>query len=247
MVVGSQTVLSSSSSAAEIVAALVSAGSVERAASSARFFKTGPGEYGEGDRFLGLAVPALRSYAKALRGLPAQTVVELLNDDHHELRMLALFVATENYRRLDEPAAWIELYRNAIRAGRVNNWDLVDCSAAALLGDWLVTADTFDELLGWASSEDLWERRVGIIGTQAFTLAGRTDALLAVAPLVIDDRRDLIQKALGWMLREMGKRVDMALLLDFLEANAAAMGRTALSYATEHLSKEQRAYYRSLR
>ncbi|MGB3304043.1 MAG: DNA alkylation repair protein [Gordonia sp. (in: high G+C Gram-positive bacteria)] len=243
----SQKVLGSSSSAADIVTTLIEAGTVERAESSQRFFKTGPGEYGEGDRFLGLAVPALRSYAKHLRGLPAPVVRELLSDDFHEVRMLALFVATENYRRLDDREAWVALYRDAVRAGRVNNWDLVDCSAAVLLGDWLVRSDSFDELLVWASSEALWERRVGIIGTQAFILAGRSDALLAVATLVIDDRRDLIQKAFGWMLREVGKRVDEQVLLEFLEANAARMGRTALSYSIERLSKEQRSYFRALR
>ncbi|WP_366929086.1 DNA alkylation repair protein [Gordonia sp. (in: high G+C Gram-positive bacteria)] len=238
--------LNHESSAVEIVAELVSAGSPERAASSQGFFKTGPGEYGEGDRFLGLAVPALRSYAKLLRGLPAAVIVELLADEFHEVRMLALFVLTENYRRQDDRPGWVQLYRDAVRAGRVNNWDLVDCSAAAVLGDWLVRSDGVDELLRWASADDLWERRVGIIGTQAFIMAGRSDATLAVAPLVIDDRRDLIQKAFGWMLREVGKRVDEQTLLDFLEAHAARMGRTALSYSIERLSKDQRSYFRSL-
>lgn len=239
--------LNPDSSVAEIVGDLMSAGSPERAASSQRFFKTGPGEYGDGDRFLGLAVPALRSYAKQLRGLPGPVIGDLLADEFHEVRMLALFALTENYRRLDDPAGWVQLYRDAVRAGRVNNWDLVDCSAAAILGDWLVRADDFDELLLWASSEKLWERRVGIIGSQAFIVAGRADATLAVAPLVIDDRRDLVQKAFGWMLREVGKRVDGQTLLDFLEAHAARMGRTALSYSIERLSKDQRSYYRALR
>ncbi|MBM7365771.1 DNA alkylation repair protein [Gordonia hydrophobica] len=230
----------------EIVAEVVAAGSPERAASAQRFFKTGPGEYGEGDRFLGVAVPVLRSLATRLRGLPAEVVDALLANELHEIRMLALLVLAENYRRADDPASWVEQYRCAVRAGRVNNWDLVDCSAAPILGDWLVQADGVDELLRWAASDGLWERRVGIVATHAFTTGGRSDAILAVAPLVIDDRRDLIQKALGWMLREMGKRVDEPALLDFLETNAAAIGRTALSYAIERLSPDQRKHFRGL-
>ncbi|EGD53584.1 DNA alkylation repair protein [Gordonia neofelifaecis] len=238
--------MNADSAAADIVARVVAMGDPERAASSLRFFKTGPGEYGEGDRFVGVRVPALRTLARSLRGLPAATVVELLSGELHEVRMLALLVVAENYR-MSEPEAWVELYREAIRAGRVNNWDLVDCSAATILGDHLCRGGDHTELLRWASSDDLWERRVGIVGTHAFIIAGRSEAILAVAPLVVDDRRDLIQKALGWMLREMGKRVDETTLLDYLEANAARMGRTALSYSVERLSKERRSYFRGLR
>ncbi|ALG85710.1 DNA alkylation repair protein [Gordonia phthalatica] len=235
------------SAAAEIVAEVVAAGSPERAASSQKFFKTGPGEYAEGDRFIGVSVPELRRFARSLRGSPAAVIDDLLGSELHEIRMLALLVLGENYRRADEPAVWVEQYRAAVRAGRVDNWDLVDCSAAPILGDWARRADDVDELTRWAASDDLWERRVGIVGTHAFITGGRSDAILAVAPLVIDDRRDLIQKAFGWMLREMGKRVDEPALLDFLEANAARMGRAALSYAIERLPAEQRRYFRALR
>ncbi len=235
-------------SAAQIAAHVRGLGDPERAAGQARFFKTGPGEYGEGDVFAGIRVPVLRTEAKRLRGLSRESVEALLDDDVHEVRQLALFVATAEAAAAGagEREKWVQLYRDAVHRGRVDNWDLVDCSADPILGTWLVSRGDHRELLDWAASPDLWCRRVGIIGTFAFTKAGRAQAILDVAPVVIDDRRDLIQKALGWMLRELGKRVDRQLLLDYLEAHAADLGRTALSYATEHLTPEQRAHFRSL-
>ncbi|MFT4085967.1 MAG: DNA alkylation repair protein [Gordonia sp. (in: high G+C Gram-positive bacteria)] len=237
-----------SSTAEQIAAAVLALGEPERVAGQEWFFKAGPGGYGEGDRFCGVRVPELRSLSKKLRGLPLSTADRLLDNEFHEVRQLALFVATLTAARADDAdrARWVQMYRAAVRRGRVNNWDLVDCSADPLLGAWLVTRDSHAELLDWAAREGLWERRVGVIGCFAFTKAGRPQAVLDVAPLVIDDRRDLIQKAFGWMLREMGKRVDEQLLLDYLEAHAGQLGRTALSYATEKLTAEQRKHFRSL-
>ncbi|MCF8605343.1 DNA alkylation repair protein [Gordonia sp. HY442] len=240
--------LDAAASAADIVAALVDLGDPDRAARSRSFFKTGPGEYGEGDEFVGIRVPELRKLAGRLRGLPAATITELLDSPLHEARLLALLTLTANFVARDsDQAFWVAQYRGAVRAGRVNNWDLVDCSADPILGAYLLAAGDFSELLDWASAEDLWQRRVGIVGTAAFINAGRPDAILGVAPLVVGDRRDLIQKALGWMLREAGKRVDRAVLTDYLDGHAAQMGRTALSYAVEHLSPEERARYRAMR
>ncbi|GAA4753988.1 DNA alkylation repair protein [Gordonia alkaliphila] len=241
--------LTSTATAAEIVAAIHALGDPERAVGTSRFFKTGPGQYGAGDVFVGVRVPQLRALTKSLRGLPSDVVRTLLEDPVHEVRQVALFTATANFGAADPAgrAAWVQLYRDAVRAGRVNNWDLVDLSADPILGTWLVEQGDHRELLMWARSENLWERRVGLLGTFAFLKAQQPQALLDVAPLVIDDRRDLIQKAFGWMLRELGKRVDRRLLLDYLDAHAHAMGRTALSYAVEHLPAEQRAGYRALR
>lgn len=240
--------LNPASSAGEVAAAVRALGDPVRAAGQRRFFKTGPGQYGEGDVFAGVRVPVLRSVSERLRGLEAPTVRALLDDETHEVRLLALLVLTLNADRAgdDERADWVQLYREAARAGRVNNWDLVDVSADPVLGVWLVAAGDHRELLEWAAADDLWQRRIGIVGTFAFLKAGHAQPLLDVVPLVIGDRRDLIQKACGWMLRELGKRVDRALLLDCLDAHAGAMGRTALSYATEHLTPAQRAHYRSL-
>ncbi|WP_341268506.1 DNA alkylation repair protein [Gordonia malaquae] len=235
-------------SAAEIVSAVTSMGDAEKAASARRFFKTGPGEYGEGDEFVGVRVPDLRKISRTLRGLPAPVIVDLLASGIHEVRHLALFTMTHNFTaRGSDREAWVQVYRDAVRAGRVNNWDLVDCSAADILGAWLVAAEDHGELLDWAASDDLWRRRVGIIGTYAFIRARRPDALSDVAPLVIGDRRDLVQKAFGWMLRETGKRIDVELLTRYLDVHAPEMGRTALSYAVEKFSPEDRAHYRSLK
>ncbi len=241
--------LTSESTPTEIIATVRSLGDPERAAGQRRYFKTGPGQYGEGDVFAGLRVPEVRALATGLRGLPRVTADALLDDEIHEVRQLGLFAATLTFAKAgdDARAEWAQFYRDAVHRGRVNNWDLVDGSADPLLGAWLVAQNDHSELLDWARSGDLWERRVGIIGTFAFIKAGAPQAILDVAPIVVDDRRDLIQKAFGWMLRELGKRIDSRLLLDYLQSHAARMGRTALSYATEHLTAAQRAQLRSLR
>ena len=239
--------LDDTASAADILAVLVELGDPVRAAGARRFFKTGPGEYAEGDEFVGVRVPELRKLARGLRGLPGDVLAELVSNPLHEARQLALLTLGVNFAaRGSDRAHWVNVYRDAVRSGHVDNWDLVDCSAEPILGAFLVDADDYSELLDWVSSNDLWERRVGIIGAFAFIRVGRSDAILAVAPSVIDDRRDLIQKAFGWMLRETGKRVDRAVLTDYLDAHAARMGRTALSYAAEHLTSDERSRYRAM-
>lgn len=232
-----------------VVAALADVADPERAVSSARFFKTGPGEYGEGDQFIGVTVPLQRAIARRFRGISSSAITELLDSRVHEHRLTALLLLRNEFERGDDEARalWVERYLDAVRAGRVDNWDLVDTSAAGILGEWLWERDDHTLLETFAGEDELWPRRVGIIGTQAFINHGCATATLAVLPIVIDDRRDLIQKAIGWMLREIGKRIDRDLLRETLEDNAAAMGRTALSYATEHLDREERAHYRALR
>ncbi|MBD0860997.1 DNA alkylation repair protein [Gordonia sp. zg691] len=227
------------------------------AAGQAKFFQARPGGYGEGDEFLGLRVPQQRAIARAFRGIGPDAVAELLDSPVHEHRLIALFLLRGEFeqelRRRGGDATdagvevWVKLYLDAVRRGRVNNWDLVDSSADSILGEYCRRLGRLDAVLRHAQDEDLWRRRVGIIATFAHIRHGDATALLAVAPLVRDDRRDLIQKAFGWMLREVGKRVDEAVLLGYLGDNAAEMGRTALSYAIEHRSPEERAYFRSLR
>ncbi|MYR08714.1 DNA alkylation repair protein [Gordonia sp. SID5947] len=237
-------------SASEIVAAVAEVADPARAANSARFFKTGPGEYGEGDVFVGVTVPSLRKVAKRFRDVRPAVVRELLGSPVHEHRLLALFLLRAEYERASSgttQAEWIELYLGALHEGRVDNWDLIDSSADPILGEWLVGRGDHRPLVELAVQPDLWLRRAGIVGTFAFLKHGIADATLAVVPVVLDDRRDLIQKATGWMLRELGKRVDRGLLTDYLGVHAAEMGRTALSYATEHLDPGERTYLRSLR
>ncbi|MFD8099165.1 DNA alkylation repair protein [Nocardia fluminea] len=219
-----------------------------------RFFKTGPGEYGEGDIFLGIRVPGTRKVAKQFPTLPLEQIDELLDSPLHEERLAALFILNARFaaaskpRTLDDGARqeMVDLYLAAVRRGRVNNWDLVDASAENIIGPWLLDKDR-TLLFELAEQDSLWERRVALLSTFAFIKAGDPSTTLELAEILRTDRRDLIQKALGWMLREVGKRVDPTALTDFLNRNAPELGRTALSYATEHLDPEQRAAYRALR
>lgn len=176
------------------MAALDAAGDPDRATNSARFFKTGPGEYGEGDVFVGVSVPDQRKLARQFRGIGRDEVARLLASEVHEHRLSALILAIWEFEHAKgaQRQAWVDTYLEQVRAGRVNNWDLVDSSAEQIVGEWLVGQD-YSLLLELAVEDDLWRRRVGIIGTFAFTKRGDAQPLLAVAPLVIDDRRDLIQ------------------------------------------------------
>ena len=214
------------------------------AAQLQRYFKTGPGEYGEGDVFIGVRVPAVRAVVKRFRGLGYDEVDALLDDPIHEHRLAALLLLVAAARR--DPAGVRDRYLAAVRRGRVNNWDLVDLSAPEALGDGLVGGDrtVLDEL---AASASLWERRVAVLATFAFLRRGDPTPTLVLAERLLGDREDLIQKAVGWMLRELGKRVSRDALVEFLDSHAARMPRTMLSYATEHFTPEERQRYRALR
>ncbi|WP_040774172.1 DNA alkylation repair protein [Nocardia pneumoniae] len=239
-------------SAADVQAALRAIADPADAVHLQRFFKTGPGEYGEGDVFIGVRVPASRGVAKRFSGLALDEIDRLLDSAVHEDRFAALVILNARFAAASKPrtfddaarAAMVELYLAAVRRGRVNNWDLVDVSAENIVGPWLLDKPR-DLLFHLAQADSLWERRVALLSTFAFIKAGDASTTFALSELLLDDRRDLIQKALGWMLREIGKRIDRALLTGFLDQHATAMGRTALSYATEHLPPELRADYRA--
>jgi 3-methyladenine DNA glycosylase AlkD len=234
--------------------ALAAVASPERAQHSAGYFKTGPGQYGEGDVFLGVTMPATRAVVKIFTDLPLGEVEVLLDSAVHEHRMVAVLLLEAKFKRASRPRfenqglrrELAEFYLAAVRRGRVNNWDLVDASAPTMLGGFLLDRPR-DVLFELAQSDDLWQRRVAIIATAGFITAGDPSTTLEIAELLLPDRADLIQKAVGWMLREVGKRVDRAVLLEFLEEHAAQMGRTALSYATEHVATEERARFRAMR
>ncbi|MEV0059075.1 DNA alkylation repair protein [Nocardia sp. NPDC050718] len=240
--------------AAQVRAALAEQADPADAIHLQRFFKTGAGEYGEGDVFLGVRVPATRKVAKQFGTLALKQIGDLLDSPVHEERLAALFVLNARFAAASKPrtrddaarAEMVEFYLDAVRRGRVNNWDLVDASAENIVGPWLLDKDR-GLLFDLARRDSLWERRVALLSTFAFIKAGDPSTTLELASELLDDRRDLIQKALGWMLREIGKRVDPAVLTGFLDANAARMGRTALSYAVEHLTPEERAAYRAMR
>jgi 3-methyladenine DNA glycosylase AlkD len=240
--------------ATDVKGALAAVASAKRAVGAARFFKNGPGEYGEGDVFLGVTVPDTRSVVKRFVDLPLAEVDGLLDSPVHEHRLAALLILVAQFERASasrtrNDGARRELaafYLAAVRRGRVNNWDLVDSSAPALLGGYLLDRPR-DVLFELASSEVLWHRRVAVLATFGFINAGDASTTLELAELLADDRADLMQKAVGWMLREVGKRVGREVLSGFLDAHAASLGRTSLSYATEHLSPEDRARYRAMR
>ena len=203
-----------------------------------RFFKTGPGEYGEGDRFIGVRVPVLRRLAREFRGLALADARKLLHRPVHEERLLALLILVDAYDRGDESerAAIFQLY--LADAACVDNWDLVDSSAPGIVGRHLETHPR-QVLFELAGSSDLWKRRIAVLATFHFIRRNEFAETLRLAKRLLRDRQDLIHKAAGWMLREAGKR-DVAVLRGFLEQHAARMPRTMLRYAIEKLPGAER-------
>lgn len=212
--------------------------SEERAVVSRRFFKTGAGQYGEGDQFLGVSVPNLRTVVREFRSLTVEELLPLLHSSWHEERLLAIVILTEQYKRGDRDAIYALYLANT---KFINNWDLVDASAPQIVGAHLYERSRAP-LRRLAKSESLWERRIAIIATQHFIRQGDFDETLALAALLLRDREDLIHKAVGWMLREVGNR-DRARLLSFLDEHATSMPRTMLRYAIEKFPEELRKQY----
>lgn len=206
-----------------------------------RFFKTGKGEYGEGDVFLGVRVPATRKVAARYRDLPLGEVRKLLRAREHEARLLAVIILTLQYARADVAArqAIFDLYLDNTKY--VNNWDIVDVSAPRIVGAHLHGGDValLDEL---ARSPSVWERRIATLATAYFIKQGEFGPTLKIAQRLLSDDHDLIHKAAGWMLREVGK-LDADVLRDFLDRHHRRMPRTMLRYAIERLSAGERAHY----
>ncbi len=217
-----------------------------RARGVARFFKTGAGDYGEGDVFIGVTVPAQRAIARRFRLLPLAEADALLQSPVHEERLTALLILVEQFTRADD-----ERVRRAIarlylkRLPFINNWDLVDTSAGPIVGGWL--ADKPRLLLDrLATSRHLWSRRVAMIATSYFINRGDSVDAVRIATILLGDDHDLIHKAAGWMLREVGKRASPAALRGFLAAHAATMPRTMLRYAIERLPEAERRRWMGL-
>jgi 3-methyladenine DNA glycosylase AlkD len=206
-----------------------------------RYFKTGPGQYGEGDRFLGVGLRDLRALSKEFRTLPIADLERLLESPWHEIRLLALVIMANRYPRAEaaEQLALFKLYLR--RTDRINNWDLVDVSAPHVVGRHLERRSRA-VLRRLARSKDVWERRIAIVATQHLIRQGEFEDTLALSLLLIDDQQDLIHKATGWMLREVGKR-DERTLTRFLDAHAGQLPRTALRYSLERLAPAQRKRY----
>ncbi len=217
----------------------------EKAKILSGFFKTGKGQYGEGDIFLGITVPQQRKLAREYGLLSLKDIKALLSSRIHEHRLIALLIMVQRYRKADER----EKERLAVfyldHATCINNWDLVDLSAPYILGEHLYGKDAA-VLLRLALSKNLWERRIAIIATFAFIRKNRFSESLWIAEALLRDQHDLIHKAVGWMLREVGKR-DIMCLERFLKNHADAMPRTMLRYAIERFAASRRQYWMAKR
>jgi len=226
----------------EIQEKMRSLGSPERAEVSQRFFKTGKGEYAEGDLFIGLTVPNLRKIARDYRTLSHKEIVSLLKSKIHEERLLALLILCLQYAKGDE--AQRETIYNLYLAHTkfINNWDLVDVTAPHIVGAYLSKRDR-QPLYELAKSSSLWERRIAILATFHFIRNHDFDDSLHIAEILLLDDHDLIHKAVGWMLREIDKRASPAALTTFLARHAATMPRTMLRYAIERLPATKRKFW----
>ena len=212
-----------------------------RARNLSWFFKTAPGEYGAGDRFIGIRVPVLRRLAREFRQLSLSDTTQLLQSPIHEERLLALIILVNACRRGDD-AERAEIYALYLaQLDRVNNWDLVDSSAPYIVGAHLLNRSR-KTLFRLARSKNLWHRRVAILATFYFIRQNDFADALQLAELLREDEHDLMHKAVGWMLREIGKR-DLTVLRTFLDRHAAFMPRTMLRYAIEKLSERERRRY----
>ncbi|KAA6319954.1 hypothetical protein EZS27_030209 [termite gut metagenome] len=209
------------------------------------FFKTGKGQYGEGDKFLGVIVPNIRLVAKKYKSESFETIGELLQSEWHECRLCALLMMVEKFKKCDEKEKSIIYQFYLSQTAWINNWDLVDLSAPNIVGTYLLDRSR-DDLYRLAGSSSLWEQRIAVVST--ITLIKNNDFIdiICLSERLLTHKHDLIHKAVGWMLREMGKR-DKDLLMQFLEKYATVMPRTMLRYSIEKFEEEERQYYMGLK
>ncbi len=226
---------------AEIQSRLKEAGNPDIAAHSARFFRTGPGEYGEGDRFRGIRVPVLRKLANTCDAADMSVVEQLLMSPWHEDRLCALFMLIRRYERGDDAQKEVVFTLYLKRIEYVNNWDLVDSSAPKIVGAHLESGEK-RLLFDWVHDENLWKRRIAVIATYWYIKRGRFDEFPEMAEQLLSDDHDLIHKAVGWMLREVGKK-DLAVEEVFLRRHYRNMPRTMLRYAIERFDEKTRKDY----
>lgn len=220
---------------------LLSVANPEKAVFLQRFFKTGPGQYAEGDIFLGLVVPLTRNIAKANKQTPLSELQVLVESKYHEARLCALLIVVERFKKAS-PAERDALYKFYLKNARyINNWDLVDVTCPHVVGAYLLDKDR-SRLYELAESDNLWEQRIAMVSTVAFIRKGEFTDTLAIAERLMTHKHDLMHKAVGWMLREVGKK-NRNTLTDFLEKYATCLPRTALRYAIEHYPEDQRQYF----
>lgn len=208
----------------------------------AGYFKTGKGQYGEGDIFLGLTVPQSRTLAKKYKDLTRKEIEQLLDSKIHEERLISLLILVGKFKKgtKDEQKKIFNFYLSHTK--HINNWDLVDLSSHKIVGEYLLDKKR-DMLIHLANSQHLWEKRIAIIATAAFINRGEYEDTLEIAEILLQDKQDLIQKAVGWMLREVGKRCSEEVLVSFLAKHYKEMPRTTLRYAIERFPEEKRKQY----
>jgi len=222
----------------------------EKAIHAQRFFKTGPGEYGEGDLFLGLSNPQVRAIVKAFKKeLHLTDLATLINNKYHEIRLTGLLLLVELFKQAEKNSAQqkkiVDYY--LAHSDVVNNWDLVDLTAHKILGAYLFKYEAQkipQILIKLAKSSQLWERRIAVISTFAYIRQGVFEPTIKLATMLLNDQEDLMHKAVGWTLREVGKH-DQAVLENFLHQHKNEMPRTMLRYSIERLSPEKRQFYLS--
>ena len=227
--------------ASDILSKLQVLGNNERVPAVQKFFKTAPGEYGEGDVFVSLPVPEIRKLAKEYQTLPLSEIIQLLQSSIHEARLLALFILVRAYTQGDA-SLQENIYNLYLRNTRfINNWDLVDASAEHIAGAYLRYRSRFP-LYALAESSLLWDRRISIMATFHYIKRGEFAETLHITELLLRDTEDLIHKAVGWMLREIGKR-DQIIEENFLQVHYKTMPRTMLRYAIEKFPEKLRQQY----
>lgn len=208
------------------------------------FFKTGKGQYGEGDKFLGVVVPDTRKVAKKYKDIPYEEIKKLLKNEYHECRLCALLMLIERFKKAknkpDERIEIVSFYLS--QTERINNWDLVDLSAKDIVGEYLVDKEDRSVLYELADSSLLWDQRIAIISTFAFIRRGDLVDIFRLSEKLLKHKHDLMHKAIGWMLREAGKK-DIGLLIEFLDSYHKEMPRTMLRYSIEKFTLEERAHY----
>jgi len=231
---------------------LISLADTQQAAILSRFFKTGPGQYGAGDKFLGIKVPKQRAIVKRYLEVSLNDIQKLLDSPVHEFRLVGVLLLVSKYEKsqsLKEQKKLFDFYLNNL--GAINNWDLVDLSAPNIVGHFLFNnyyvkkpaTLVLDKLNKLAKSKNLWSRRVAILATFYFIKQGRYQEIFFLTEKLKKDEHDLIHKAMGWMLREVGKKISQKRLVDYLETDGAALPRTTLRYAIERLPKARRLYF----
>jgi len=227
--------------AAKISVRLQQLGDPERARLLQRYFKTGPGEYGEGDVFIGLKVPEVRGVLREFPVLTPAAVLPLLKSGFHEERFFSLLALVRCFAKGDDQCRGEIFSLYLAHTSFINNWDLVDCSAPAIAGGYLLERDR-EPLYSLAHSTSLWERRIAILATFSFIRYNQFDDCLAIGMMMLGDGEDLIHKAAGWMLREVGKR-DQSVAEEFLRCHCRVMPRTMLRYAIERFPAEKRRMF----